>query len=66
MGVEQNNFRDLFTGDLSLPAQTQHVLCVFPTIRVTYPGLTGKEWLKAFALQAVQEGDSRNIGISAT
>ena len=57
-------FRDLFTGNLSLPAQAQHVLCVFPTTRVTYPGLTGKEWLKAFALQAVEQGNGGYVGIA--
>jgi hypothetical protein len=39
---------------------------VFTTTRVTHPGLTGKERLKAFALQAVQQGDGGYIGVSLT
>lgn len=40
----------LFTGDLPFPPQTQHMLCMFTTTRVTHAGLTGKEWLEAFSL----------------
>jgi hypothetical protein len=39
---------------------------VFTTTRVAYPGLTGKERLEAFALQAVQQGDGGYIGITLT
>jgi hypothetical protein len=39
---------------------------VFPTIRVTYPGLTGKEWLEAFPLQTVEQGDGGYVGIAFT
>jgi hypothetical protein len=34
--------------------------------RVTHPGLTGKERLEAFALQAVQQGDGGYIGVAFT
>jgi hypothetical protein len=36
------------------------------TTGVTYPCLTGKKWLEAFPLQAVEQGDGGDIGISFT
>ena len=57
MGVEQNDFRDMLSGYLSGPPQTQHVFGASPAARVTYAGLAGEEWLKAFPLQAFQYGD---------
>lgn len=66
MGVKKNNFRHLFTGDLPLPTQAQHMFGVFPTLRVTNTGLTGKERLKALPLQAVQQGDGGYICVSFT
>ncbi len=66
MGVEQNDFRDMLSGYLSGPPQTQHVFGVFPAVRVTYAGLAGEEWLKAFPLQTFQYGDSGNVRISFT
>ncbi|EZK29098.1 hypothetical protein AA97_5426, partial [Escherichia coli 2-005-03_S1_C1] len=47
MGVEQNDFRDMFSVYLSGPPQTQHVFCVSPAARVAHTGLAGEEWLKA-------------------
>ena len=66
MRVEQNNFRDMLTGYLSGPPQTQHVFCVFPATRVTHTCLAGEEWLKAFPLQAFQYGDGGNVRIAFT
>ena len=66
MRVEQNDFRDLLAGNLSLPTQAQHVLCVLAATWVTHSGLTGKEGLKAFALQAVQQRDGGYICVSFT
>ncbi|GCN52125.1 hypothetical protein ExPECSC036_02236 [Escherichia coli] len=63
MGVEQNDFRDMLSGYLSGPPQTQHVFGVFPAVRVTYAGLAGEEWLKAFPLQAFQYGDGGDVRI---
>ena len=63
MGVEQNNFRDMLSVYLSGPPQTQHVFGVFPAVRVTYAGLAGEEWLKAFPLQAFQYGDGGDVRI---
>ena len=60
MGVEQNDFRDMFSVYLSGPPQTQHVFCVSPAARVAHTGLAGEEWLKAFPLQAFQYGDGGN------
>ncbi len=54
MGVEQNNFRDMLSVYLPVTAQAQHVFCVSPAARVTYAGLAGEEWLKAFLLQIFQ------------
>lgn len=42
------------------------MLGVFATLRITHTGLTGKEWLEAFSLQAVQQGDGGYIGVGAT
>jgi hypothetical protein len=39
---------------------------MFTTTRVTHAGLTGKEWLEAFSLQAVEQGDGGYIGITLT
>ncbi len=66
MGVEQNDFRDMFSVYLSGPPQTQHVFCVSPAARVAHTGLAGEEWLKAFPLQAFQYGDGGNVRISFT
>ena len=66
MGVEQNDFWHLFTSNLPLTAQTQHVLCMFATPWVTNPGLTGKERLKAFPLQAFQQGDGGDVCVTFT
>ncbi len=63
MGVEQNNFRDMFSVYLSGPPQTQHVFCVSPAARVAHTGLAGEEWLKAFPLQAFQYGDGGDVRI---
>ena len=63
MRVEQNNFRDMFSVYLSVTAQTQHVFGVFPAVRVTYAGLAGEEWMKAFPLQAFQYGDGGDVRI---
>lgn len=54
MGVEQNDFRDMFSVYLSGPPQTQHVFCVSPAARVAHTGLAGEEWLKAFPLTALR------------
>ncbi|CAM6665430.1 hypothetical protein ESCOCK358B_25150 [Escherichia coli] len=66
MRVEQNNFRDMFSVYLSVTAQTQHVFGVFPAVRVTYAGLAGEEWMKAFPLQAFQYGDGGDVRIAFT
>ncbi len=63
MGVEQNDFRDMFSVYLSGPPQTQHVFCVSPAARVAHTGLAGEEWLKAFPLQAFQYGDGGDVRI---
>ena len=42
------------------------MLGVFATLRITHTGLTGKEWLEAFSLQAVQQGDGGYIGVAFT
>ncbi len=66
MGVEQDNFRHLFTGNLSLTTQAQHMLRMFTTTRVTNAGLTGKERLKALSLQTVQQRYGGNICVAFT
>lgn len=66
MGVEQDNFRHLLTGNLPLPTQAQHMLSMFTTTGVPHTGLTGKEWLETLPLQAVQQGDGGNIGVAFT
>ena len=63
MRVEQNNFRDLFAGNLPLPTQAQHVLCMLATPRVTNTGLAGKERLKALTLQIFKNGNGWYPGI---
>ncbi|EIG93392.1 hypothetical protein EC970246_2409 [Escherichia coli 97.0246] len=54
MGVEQNDFRDMFSVYLSGPPQTQHVFCVSPAARVAHTGLAGEKGLEAFPLQTFQ------------
>ena len=66
MGVEQNNFRHLFADNLPLPTQAQHMLCMLTTPWVTHSGLAGKEGLKAFALQTVQQGYGGYVGVFFT
>ncbi len=64
MGVEQNDFRDMFSVYLSGPPHTQHVFCVSPAARVAHTGLAGEERLKAFPLQTFQHGDGGDIAYS--
>ncbi len=63
MGVEQNNFRDMFSVYLSGPPQTQHVFGVSPAARVAHTGLAGEEGLEAFPLQTFQYGDGGDVRI---
>ena len=64
MAVQQNDFRHLFTGNLPFAAQTEHMFGVFPLVGVTHTGLAGKERLKTFALQVIQQDDGRDAGIA--
>ncbi len=66
MGVEKNDFRHLFTGDLPLPTQAQHMLRMFTTTRVTHAGLAGKERLEALPLQAIDQRDGGYIRVAFT
>ena len=50
MTVKQDDFGDLFTGDLPLTPKTQHVLCVVAFIQVAHACLAGKERLETFPL----------------
>ena len=63
MGVEQNDFRDMFSVYLSGPPQTQHMFCVSPAARVAHTGLAGEKGLKTFPLQAFQHGDGGDVRI---
>lgn len=64
MAVEQNDFWHLLTGDLPLTAQAQHVFGVLTLALVAHSGLAGKEWLKAFLLQAIKQCDGRDVGVA--
>lgn len=64
MAVQENDFGDLFAGDLPLTPQTQHVLCVVAFIQVANAGLAGKERLEAFPLQIIKQCDGRDIRIT--
>ena len=64
MAVEQNDFRHLLTGDLPFTAQAQHVFRVLSLALVTHSGLAGKERLKAFTLEAIKQGNGRDVGVA--
>ncbi len=64
MAVKQNDFRYLMPGKLTGTTQTQHMFGVFPLALVTDLCLAGKERLKAFTLQAFEDGDGRDVGIT--
>lgn len=66
MAVEQNDFRYLLTGYLPFTAQAQHVLRVLSLALVAHSSLAGKEWLKAFTLQVIKQGNGRDVGVSLT
>ena len=66
MAVKQNNFRHLLAGDLAFAAQAQHVFGVFTLALVPYTSLAGKERLEAFALQVIEQGYGRDVGVCAT
>lgn len=66
MAVEQDDFRYLMPGKLPGSTQTKHVFGVFPLALITDLCLASKERLKAFTLQAFENGDGRDVGISAT
>ncbi|MNI59335.1 hypothetical protein D3C73_1144930 [compost metagenome] len=61
MAVKQNNFWYLFTGDLSLATQAQHVFGVISLALVSDSSLARKEWLKTFTLQVIKQSNSRNV-----
>jgi hypothetical protein len=62
--VKQNDFGDLFTGNLAFTPEAQHVLCVVAFIQVTHACLAGKERLEAFPLQVIQQGDGRDVRVT--
>ena len=64
MTVKQDDFGDLFAGDLPLTPQAQHVLCVVAFIKVAHACLAGKERLEAFPLQVIQQGDGRDVRVT--
>lgn len=64
MAVEEDDFGNLFAGDLSFTPQPQHVLCVVALIQVAHAGLAGKERLEAFLLQALKQCDCWNVGVT--
>ncbi len=51
-------------GKLTGTTQAKHVFGVFPLALVTDLCLAGKERLKAFTLQAFEDGDGRDVGIT--
>lgn len=51
-------------GKLSGSTQTQHMLGVLPLAQVANLRLAGKERLKAFPLQAFEDGDGRDVGVT--
>ena len=63
MTVEQNDFRNLMPGQLTGTTQAKHVFGVFPLALVANLCLAGKERLKAFTLQAFEDGDGRDVGV---
>ena len=63
MTVEQNDFRYLMPGQLTGTTQAQHMFGVLPLALVAHFCLAGKERLKAFMLQAFQDGDGRDVGV---
>ncbi|KAF0859924.1 hypothetical protein Y888_08910 [Mixta calida B021323] len=66
MAVQQNDFRHLLAGDLPLSTQAQHVFSVLYLTLVAHTGLAGKERLKAFTLQVVEQGNGWDVGIALT
>ena len=64
MAVEEDDFGDLFTGNLAFTTQAQHVLRVVTFIQVAHAGLAGKKRTKAFALQVIEEGNGRDVRVS--
>ncbi|SVP32786.1 Uncharacterised protein [Klebsiella pneumoniae] len=64
MTVEQNDFRYLMPGQLTGTTQAKHVFGVLPLALVADLRLAGKERLKAFTLQAFENGDGRDVGIT--
>ena len=66
MRIQDDDFRHLLTVYLTSATQAQHVFGVFPLALVANLCLAGKERLKAFTLQAFEDGDGWDVGISAT
>ncbi len=64
MAVEQDDLRYLFVGYLPCASQAHHVSGMFTTALVSDTGLAGKERLKTFALQVIQQSDGRDAGIA--
>ena len=66
MAVQQNNFGNLFASNLAFTTQAQHVLRMLSFALVADSGLTREEWLEAFALQVIEKGNCRDVGIAIT
>ena len=64
MAVEQDDFRYLMAGQLSGTTQAKHVFGVLPLALVPNLCLAGKERLKAFTLQAFEDCDGRDVGVT--
>lgn len=64
MAVKQDDFWHLFASDLAFATQAQHVFGVLSLALVPHACLAGKERLEAFALQVIEKGNCRNVGIA--
>ena len=66
MAIQQNNFGNLFASNLAFTTQAQHVLRMLSFALVADSGLAREEWLEAFALKVIKQGNSRDIGVPVT
>lgn len=64
MAVQQNDLRNLFTGNMSFTTQAKHMFGMFTFIRIPDTGLAGKEGLEPFILQIIQQCESGNVRIT--
>ncbi|MNR32193.1 hypothetical protein D3C85_1497570 [compost metagenome] len=66
MRIQQHNFLNFLLRNLPGTAQAQQMSGMLAAVRGAHAGLAGKEGLKAFFMQTVEDGDGRDVRVVRT